>query len=1067
MSKTLQKSQVSTPLDPQPVSIFRKFIYAGLWLFWIVLLVLALGLSYAWLQRYDYLEQAAKQALAENNIAAEFDIFSIGRTELRLNGVVLRDLNAPDAPPFFSVDQIDARYDWREAVKGKIDKLTFTRPSAMFEVDEKGTLIAGWLPPSQTSDQDKDDAKITFPKDGLWVKDGQLNLQSPYGAVNASVEGHVFDLSRFEADLEIEDSSLSFKDYNAIIGGPLSVSSDPNGYQLKTDLQIARLTSENVSSMRASVSGDLSINNDNGLWSIIGPLNVGAEKFSTPNMAADGLTLRSGGRLTLAEDEADRPRALFQRLSYKGEFDINARNFGLTQEAQRKDLAQTMSLSGILSKSPILKDFSPELTRQVADILAGSDVSAKLAGEKNDEHLQLIAREDVIIAKDAALWRISADEAAPLLNIKTANDADKGYRGTSDFDFKKSGPLPLTLSAGHMEFAVQTPTQLLDITGFSGQVRLPQTWRAAGAAGRTSKLLARKADINFTRSAEQSQFTADTNFTLSGEVPGGYAQDFNGAGRVNIKTVGEVTRLEFTPKGPLSYQRLDLASGWILEDGDLYLDMPFIMDGPAQRRVINLAARALKMRVHDEDVRDFQTEIASISGQGILELTDSKLTQDWALTLSEGRMMSAEFPITDTNIFSPKADIKVILESDEHPVFEINSPQTQVSSSLVSADNIAVSLAGTPENLTVDYDAKLFRFADPALPHIPMVGQTRLIGTKWTGESIARLPEDPDTPIDISFEFEDGVGRADVEIETLNFTRKRLQPQNLVQSLSGKIGDVEGTVSTSIKLEFGEGIPLKSYGSTTFNELDFGVLAGSVKGLNGTLDFTSFFPLETSGRQTLRLSSFDPGFPLPDGEIEFELLPGKMKIHRAEWVLGNGVIFIEPLIWDFEANENRAVLAVENVPIQDVLKKAGDSKLEITGEMSGRLPILISGVNVDVQNGTLSVPNGGNIRFSYAGTDLAGAQNQAVGVAFDALKDFEYNVFELDVNGPLDGLVRLRTVFSGYNQDVYEGQPFEFDVELEGELLNLMRELNPETQKNRALKGDIVDLILNSSASEP
>jgi hypothetical protein len=374
-----------------------------------------------------------------------------------------------------------------------------------------------------------------------------------------------------------------------------------------------------------------------------------------------------------------------------------------------------------------------------------------------------------------------------------------------------------------------------------------------------------------------------------------------------------------------------------------------------------------------------------------------------------------------------------------------------------------VAAKGTSDNLSVDYDAARFIFADPALPEIPMAGQTRLIAGRWSGESIARLPEDPDTPIDVTFSFENGVGTADINIAALQFTPGKLQPQKLVSALRGKIGDVEGAVSTSIQLGFGEGRPLTSSGRTVIDNLNFGTLPGPIKGLSAALDFTSMFPLETSGRQIVRLQSFDPGFPLQNGEIEFELLQGAMKIHRAEWPAAGGRIYIEPLTWSFAAEENKAVLVLDNIPIQDMIKRQQSEKFEITGAVSGRLPVSVSGVNVEVEGGKLSVPGGGVIRLKTAATDIAGAQNIGVGGAFDALKNFQYKSLEADINGPLDGLVRLQAIFAGFNEDVYNGQPFEFDVELEGELFNLIRELNPETQRRRAVSGQ----LSRTSSPEP
>ena len=497
-----------------------------------------------------------------------------------------------------------------------------------------------------------------------------------------------------------------------------------------------------------------------------------------------------------------------------------------------------------------------------------------------------------------------------------------------------------------------------------------------------------------------------------------------------------------------------------MEDAALRFSAPFVMEGPPARRLADINLEQVNMRVHDGGERSFATQAAAVKGQGILTQNGGALSQTWDMALTDGRMTSPTFPLENTDIFSPDAKVKISMSEGGPPVFDINSPQTQVSSSLVSTDEIAVKIAGSPENLVVDYDAKLFRFADPSLPEIPMAGQTRLIDAQWTGESMAWLPEDLTTPIDISFKFEEGVGSADIDIKALQFTPKGLQPQSLVKNLRGKLAEVDGLVSASIQLGFGEGIPLTSSGRAEIENMNLAISAGPISGLNTSLQFSSFFPLKTSGRQTVRIAAFDPGFPLPEGEIEFEILPGKMKVHSAEWPMAGGRVYIDPLVWDFESDENHAVLVIDRVAIQDMLESQEESKFEITGAVSGRLPVKISGVSVNVENGKLSVPGGGVIKFTHEGTDLAGAQNQAAGVAFDALKNFRYDALEADINGPLDGVIRLQTIFSGFNGEVFEGQPFEFDLELEGELMNLMRELNPETQKQRALSSDIVDLFL-------
>ncbi|MEP6343890.1 MAG: YdbH domain-containing protein [Maricaulaceae bacterium] len=1065
LSKTTPKS---TDANFMPKSVVSRIVAARrhvvlvcVWLFWLLLLGGAVLLAHLWTQRYDYLEQSAKQILAERNIMGDLDIIAINSSSLRIENIELREIDAPDETAFFTADIVEAHYAWQDLLKGKIDGLVVTRPKAVVEIDASGRIIAGWVPPTQTGDG----SEFTFPKDGFTVKGGQLTVKSPYGEVSSSINAVVWDRSQFDVDLDITPAQLGHNDTSSVVGGRISVQAETEDYAVETDLNLITLMSDAVEAGRANIKSQLSVRQDAGQWEINGPMSIVLDDVVSGNTNFSNLSITSVGNIslpTLTGAKKSIMAELGYQLGYQGDVDITAQNLTAFDDPSRTALANKLSFHDILQKSPILRDFAPILKSQVRRVLSNTDIAAKLTITKQGETLRVVAREDVLISRDGTPWQIKPSASAPLIDIRPQGEGSVPYRGVSHFSFVKPAPLPVVLSQGSMQFGLTSPTAFAGVSAFDGRVHFPQNWVTDDLAGQPTSLLVQKADISFERAGETSQFAAKTDFNITGKIPGGYVTELGGSGNVVIDQNIKSSRLQFSSEESLSYSRVDLTSGWILEDGTLSLAAPVLMMGLPEQRKVDVALKDVTTRIHDGDVRDFQADIKAIDGTGLLQLKADGLSQDWALGVTDGQMTSAEFPIENTDIFTPKAVISTKLVEGSAPVFDIDSPVTSVSTDLVSTDEIAVHMSGTADNLIVDYDAKLFRFADPSLPQIPMVGQTRLIGTQWQGESVARLPQDLDTPIDVSFIFEDGEGEADVNIQTLSFTEKGLQPQNLVETLRGKIGAVNGSVSTAIKLEFGEGKDLKSYGTATFDDLDFGILPGTVQGLNGELAFTSFFPLETSGRQTLKLKSFDPGFPLPDGEIEFELLPGKINIHRAEWTIDDGSIYIEPLIWDFSATENRAVLAVKDVTIQNFIERPSDSKLEITGAVSGRLPLVVSGVQVNVEEGQLSVPNGGNIRFNHSSTDLAGAQNQAVGVAFDALKDFEYDMFELNINGPLDGLVRLRTVFTGANEDVYEGQPFEFDVEIEGELMNLMRNLDPE----RILSEGYYDLALKERAEQ-
>ena len=131
-------------------------------------------------------------------------------------------------------------------------------------------------------------------------------------------------------------------------------------------------------------------------------------------------------------------------------------------------------------------------------------------------------------------------------------------------------------------------------------------------------------------------------------------------------------------------------------------------------------------------------------------------------------------------------------------------------------------------------------------------------------------------------------------------------------------------------------------------------------------------------------------------------------------------------------------LRMEDVSITELMGDFGGESFEMTGNVSGALPIVISGINVEVEDGKLAVTDGGVVRFSTPFTDKAGESSGYAQLAFDTLKEFYYDELEFTINGPLDGLVSVRMVFDGFNPNVMEGAYIRYNINIEGELFNII-----------------------------
>jgi hypothetical protein len=394
------------------------------------------------------------------------------------------------------------------------------------------------------------------------------------------------------------------------------------------------------------------------------------------------------------------------------------------------------------------------------------------------------------------------------------------------------------------------------------------------------------------------------------------------------------------------------------------------------------------------------------------------------------------------------------LRSGQSAKFSLNAPVTQIQSPLIRAKDMNLSLAGTPDNYVIDHTGGQVKLSGNDLPPLPIEGRVLARGGGFEGQAMARLPQADNTPVAIDYRIKDSRGTATVTIEALTFTPGGLQPQSLVPALRGKIARVEGQATAKIDIAFAADQPLQSFGTAKLTNMNFGTAPGPLTGVNAEIDLDSVLPLKTSGRQIMTVKRFDPGLPLEDGIIEYELIPEGVKVYSARWPLGNGFFSLDPFTWLYAAEENRMTLRLEKVELGAFINNLGNGALQATGDLEGAFPIVISGVDVRVEDGLIRVPDGGVIKYAAAEADATAEVNRYAGAAMEALRNFRYQELFAKINGPLDGEVEVGLKFEGKNEKVLGGQPFAFDVTVGGELFNILRNFNSSAHIKSSLGQD-------------
>jgi len=1040
------------------------------WLLWIFLGLIILALviaAYIWVNRYALLEKSAEDLLLEQGIRAELSIQSVSKTQAVLKNVALFDSEKDGETPFFSAQKIEADYQWREALEGRIEKLVFTQPKALITLDDKGQIIDGWIPP-QSEDSSGNTA---LPPEGIFIKEGQFTVSSPYGDAAIDIDAEYFSNDNLTANLNIAPTSFSYGDWRMDGGGKLDIELKGRDPKLDIDLRLSQLEHPIIDATDLHIKGDMAPILSQGAIRIDGTLDFDFGSLVTAQiMAGEGAVKWSG----LFEREPNRERP----LAMKGAWSSEAKDVVLPDPARRRNLAQTLSLSDTLSNAPIAQNFSGQLTRQIETLLTRSDVKAAGGIDLTAQGLSVNLSGPATLRGKTTNLRLEQTDWAPVYNFSRADEKLR-----LAFHAALTQPAGLTLREGDLVAGSTNGWQLDGIERFSADISTSKTWRSNGADGSTARLAPFKSEAVY-KGLEKGK-TGTRNLLLSGgvdydgPVPGGYVTGLKTGGRMSMDLRSNQLDVRFKPQddAPILISKMQTDTAWRGED----ISAKLLSDTPIYNRrggASNVSAKLADVSFIAIDATNTKNlgmtfEAMEVSG----ELRGE--AQNWDVLGSTAKICSEDMPGPGTVITTPEARIQVQRTDTNTPMqFFIAAPIADVQTQLVTASAIRVEAAGEPDKYTLRYSPGeagkgRVKFAGDAIPRLPMTGQVNFEDGAFKGTAVTTLPLTDDTPINISYVFRNGQGTADVVIPELRFTPKGLQPQYLVSALKGKIAEVQGLVQANIKLAFAAGQPLQSSGTAKIIDMNFGTLPGPLTGVNTEMSFSNMFPLQSEGRQTLTVDRFDPGFPLENGVIEFEMIPDGVRVYSARWPLGDGFFSLDPFDWLYSNAVNRVVMRIENVSIGEFLKDVGDGDLRATGDIEGTLPIVLSGVDVRVENGELWVKDGGVIQYKSKQLDsisqLDGTNEKAVAAmragnyrdaAFEALKNFEYKELRVKIDGALDGPIDVFLKADGKNDDVLGGQPFLFNINLQGELLNILRSFNTNAQIKAELarKGLLKDL---------
>ena len=295
-----------------------------------------------------------------------------------------------------------------------------------------------------------------------------------------------------------------------------------------------------------------------------------------------------------------------------------------------------------------------------------------------------------------------------------------------------------------------------------------------------------------------------------------------------------------------------------------------------------------------------------------------------------------------------------------------------------------LSLVSRGRDLAITAQVRSARLQDLAAETrfnpVAATGDVRLAAGDWTGD--LRLSDLAGRSLaQVVLAHDGGAGAGGLKLDTgdLVFAPEGLQPAALSPA-AGMVGSsAEGRARFQGRVDWTPA-GATSAGTLTVTNLDFTSPAGAVKGLDGTVVFSSLAPLRAAPGQSLKARSIAAMTPLTGAEISFGIDREAIQVEAAQVGVSGGRVTLEPFEIPFAGGAWRAAVQVDRVQLSDLVEASPFAdRMDLTARVSGRIPFAFTTEGVRIEGGELHAVEPGKITIRRdALTAVQGEGGEAV-----------------------------------------------------------------------------------------
>lgn len=390
-------------------------------------------------------------------------------------------------------------------------------------------------------------------------------------------------------------------------------------------------------------------------------------------------------------------------------------------------------------------------------------------------------------------------------------------------------------------------------------------------------------------------------------------------------------------------------------------------------------------------------------------------------------------------------DWQVVVDEAKLDVDGITGPGDLQATLPVRLDSVTIENGGTSVRAGITVAAADVRLLGHGLIVPAIGGDFSRSGDNLTlalvvGEYDQALNAD----VNITHDLTGGETRIVLDEAQLDFSRQALS--GFVEHWPYDWDIVAGTWTASAEILRHGGGGLKFSATQALDGVAGRYQALAFTGLTTDLAITGErWPPEQTLPVSLSLDLLEVGFPIEDVEADLSVDAGSgiVAVERLDMETLGGRVAVDPFVLDPAATTRQVVLRPESVQLQLMTDLANLPALEVSGSVSGVVPITIDPNGITIEGGRLiGDPPGGAIRYQVTGcTEEVMRTRSGLAYARCVLTDYEFDSLTSDLSYGKDGNLVLEMRLTGVNPRYDPEQPVNLNPKLETNVMDLIRSL--------------------------